>query len=188
MELGDYLQDYLTNWSQKITDEIRDNLVSKDVWFDQSSLAQSIQALPVERVEGGYMVRITMADYGKFVDEGRKPTKQGARSLGTTVQRRLAGGDGWIARRGVPVPLSIMVNVKTKSGIKKRMHRFKNIQEANRSLSFAISKKIHSNGFVSKGYGFYSEVVNDFALLELSETLTKNLGQEIEATIVTDTE
>ena len=49
----DLVTDFLTEWSQGVTDQIRDNLVAKDKWFDQSTLAQSIIALPVEAVNGG---------------------------------------------------------------------------------------------------------------------------------------
>lgn len=178
-KLEDYIFDYLTTWSQNVTDEIRSNLVSKDAWFDQSTLAQSIQALPVEVTTDGYIIRIEMNDYGHFVDKGRKPTKQGTRSTGISVQRRLTGGDGWIARRRLPVPLQIEIKKNGKSYIRK----FKNINDANRSLSFAISKKIHKDGYISKGYGFYSEVVNDSLLAELSDKLIPLLGEQIEVVL-----
>lgn len=183
MAESDFIFDHLTKWAQGVTDQIRENLESKDGYFSTSSLAQSIVALPVEKVADGYVLRIEMADYGKFVDEGRGPTKTKTASINGTVQRKLMGADGWIARRGIPPPM--VIQIKRKDG-KVQTKRFKNINEANRSLSFAIANKIHKHGYKSKGHGFYSEVVNDNLLNQLSEELAPIAGEMFEVSIINE--
>lgn len=190
MAESDFIFDHLTKWAQGVTDQIRENLESKDGYFSTSSLAQSIVALPVEKVADGYVLRIQMEDYGKFVDEGRGVTKKKTASINGTVQSKLHGADGWIAKREMPLKLEVQVKkngtpVFNKDG-KPRMQRFENINEANRSLSFAIASKIHKHGYKSKGYGFYSEVVNDNLLNQLSEELAPIAGEMFEVSIINE--
>lgn len=187
-DLNEVLKKGLDVWATEFTREIRANLVSKDAWFDESTLAESITVLPVKETADGYLIRIQMPDYARYVDQGRQPTRNRSRSLGLTVQKRLTGGEGWISHRGLPVPMVIEIKkngqpVLNKDG-SKRVKRFKNINEANRSLSFAISQKIHKHGYKSKGYGFYSEIFNDGALTELSKRLEPLLGEQIEVQLI----
>jgi len=184
-DLNEVFQDQLTVWATGLSEEIRANLVSKDAWFDQSTLAQSIHVMPTEITATGFLVRIVMPEYAQFVDKGRGATKNRARSISGTVQRKLEGASGWIARRAIPPPMVIQVKRKNSNGeVKTYTKRFKNINEANRSLSFAISQKIHKHGYKSKGYGFYSEIFNDGALTELSKRLEPLLGEQIEVQLI----
>lgn len=170
------IEDYLTEWAQTVTDQIRQNLVNKDKWFDQSTLAQSIVALPVEQVSGGYLIKIEMNDYGKFVDEGR-----GKGSVGREGMLRL---QEWVSRRGIPTPLHIKVAVKTKRGIKMYNRNFKNTIESRNAIAWGAAMNIKKRGYVSKGKGFYSEIVNDDLLNELSASLGSKYGEIFEAEIV----
>lgn len=184
-DLNEVLKKGLDVWATEFTAEIRANLVSKDAWFDQSTLAESIDVLPVKETADGYLIRIQMPDYARYVDQGRQPTRNRSRSLGLTVQKRLTGGEGWISHRGLPIPMVIQVKRKNSKGeVKTYTKRFRNINEANRSLSFAISQKIHKHGYKSKGYGFYSEIFNDGALTELSKRLEPLLGEQIEVQLI----
>lgn len=184
-DLNEVLKKGLDVWATELTAEIRANLVSKDAWFDQSTLAESIDVLPVKETADGYLIRIQMPDYARYVDQGRQPTRNRSRSLGLTVQKRLTGGEGWISHRGLPIPMVIQVKRKNSKGeVKTYTKRFRNINEANRSLSFAISQKIHKHGYKSKGYGFYSEIFNDGALTELSKRLEPLLGEQIEVQLI----
>jgi hypothetical protein len=165
--------DFLQQWAQKLTDEIRDNLVSKDTWFDRSQLAQSIVALPVETTSGGFVVKIGMADYGQFVDEGRD---------GSDRMPPIEPIEDWITRRGIPTPLVLKIQRKSKMITR----RFANTLEARRSMAFGIANKIQERGFFSKGYGFYSEVITEQNLTKLSESLAERFGEEYVAEIVED--
>ena len=184
-DFNEVLKKGLDVWATEFTAEIRANLVSKDAWFDQSTLAQSIHVMPTEVTATGFLVRIVMPEYAQFVDKGRGATKSKSRSIIGTVQRKLEGANGWIARRGIPPPMVIQVKRKNSKGeVKTYTKRFKNINEANRSLSFAISHSIHKHGYKSKGYGFYSEIFNDGALTELSKRLEPLLGEQIEVQLI----
>ena len=176
MESKELITDFLTEWSQLVTNQIRENLVSKDNWFDQSTLAQSIVALPVEVSNGGYTIKIEMNDYGYWVDQGRKK--------GSVSREGFASIEEWISKRAIPTPLHIKIKVKTKKGIKFYNRNFKNTLESRRSIAFAVTHSIKKKGYVSKGKGFYSEIVNNDLLEELAVSLGSKYGQLFEAEIV----
>lgn len=187
MSLDDAIQDKLTIWANSLTEKLRENLVRKDAWYDQSTLAQSIVAKPVEVTADGFKVSIEMPDYAEYVDKGRGPTKQSKRLGGQTVQRRLQGPSGWIARRRIPPPMQIEIKrTNAKGEVKTYVKKFKNVNEANRSLSFAMSRKIHKQGYVSKGEGFYSEIFNDTTLTDLGKQLIPVLGEQVVVTLLND--
>jgi hypothetical protein len=168
----------IEKWANNLTKQIRDNLVSKDAKFDRSTLAQSIVAMPIEVTEDGFRVFIVMNDYGEFVDKGRGASHS---SEGGKVRSGLAGASGWIARYdgkgGFNLKMTRVVNVKKANGsIVQRTVKYKNKIAANKAASFAIASKIHKYGYKSKGYGFWSEVVNDNILEGLSSDLLKVTG------------
>lgn len=171
----DLVTDFLTEWSQGVTDQIRDNLVAKDKWFDQSTLAQSIIALPVEAVNGGYMITIEMNDYGYWVDKGRNSSSK---------MPPIEPIKDWVTKRAIPTPLKIRVAVKTKRGIKMVNRNFKNTIEARDSIAWGVAIAVKRRGYISKGQGFYSEIVNDDMLQELAVSLGAKYGQLFEAQIV----
>ncbi len=61
---------------------------------------------------------------------------------------------------------------------------FKNTLQWRDSLSYAISSKIHKEGFVAKGKGFFSEVWNEDAINELLQTLLTKSGEVFVAEIL----
>ena len=172
----DTVTDFLTEWAQGVSDQIRQSLVDKDAWFDQSTLAQSIVAMPVEITSEGYSIRITMNDYGKFVDEGR-----GKGSVGREGMLRL---QEWVSKRGIPTPLHIKVRVKTKRGIKLYNRNFRNTIESRNAIAWGAAMNIKKRGYISKGKGFYSEVINSSLITELTQSLGAKYGQMFEAEIV----
>lgn len=172
----DIVSDHLTEWANGVANLIRENLVSKDTWFDQSTLAQSIVALPTEITSEGYVIKIVMNDYGKFVDEGR-----GKGSVGREGMLRL---QEWVSRRGIPTPLRIKVKVKTKRGIKLYNRNFKNTIESRNAIAWGAAMNIKKRGYISKGKGFFSEVVNGDLLTELTASLGEKYGQMFEAEII----
>jgi hypothetical protein len=171
----DLVTDFLTEWSQSVMNQIRDNLVSKDQWFDQSTLAESINVLPVEAVNGGYMITIEMNDYGYWVDKGRKNSSK---------MPPIQPIKDWVTKRAIPTPLKIRVAVKTKRGIKMVNRNFKNTIEARDSIAWGVAIAVKRRGYISKGQGFYSEIVNDDMLQELAVSLGAKYGQLFEAQIV----
>lgn len=166
-----FIYDYLTKWGQTLIDSIRDNLVSKDSWYDQSRLAQGISIAPVEVTNEGYTLVLLMPDYYTFVDSGRK---------GSSKLPPLEPIEDWISRRGIRVEL--VKKVKTKSGsFYKRT--FRNSLEWRNSVAWGIRKTVAKHGYISKGHGFYSEIVNDELINELVQTLLTNSGEVFTAQI-----
>ena len=189
-ETDEYVTDYLTQWATGLSQRIRQNLVSKDQWFDQSTLAQSIIVMPVEVIPDGYKVTIQMPDYAQFVDQGRGSTGYGPHiNTGETLRGKLAGADGWMARRRLNIPLTrTLSRVNKKGETKTRTIKYENIEAASKALSFAISKSIHKKGYKSKGHGFYSEIFNEDELQDLSIALAPVIGEAVDVTILTDVE
>lgn len=185
IDVNEAISDHLSKWATTLSEEIRANLESKDAWYKDSVLAYSIAVLPTQITATGFLVRIQMPEYAQYVDKGRGATRSGSRSINGSLQRRLEGGAGWISHRGIPPPMVIQVKRKNKKGEEKTYtKRFKSINEANRSLSFAISRSIHKHGYKSKGYGFYSEVFTEQTLNELSAQLAPIIGEELEVTLI----
>lgn len=170
--------DFLQVWAQDITEKIRENLVAKDSWFDRSQLAQSIVALPVETTSEGYVLKIQMAEYGQFVDEGRGASEKGLISPVEKIE-------DWITRRGINVPVTVTLRRKNSQGVMRKITRnYVNKMESRRSMAFAIATKHKDKGFTSKGLGFYSEIINDNTLNKLTETLADEFGESFIAEIV----
>lgn len=170
---SDVLTDSLSELSQEIANAIHASLVGKDKWYEFSSLAQSITALPVESTGDGWRLQIEMNDYYEWIDKGRGATEGGGNGA---VKKSLEGMQGWIAKRGIPLQLNVTVKRKTKHGIKTYNRKLTKAQ-ANRSLAFLISRKIHKHGYKAKGYHFLQDVLNGDMLQDINIRLTKALGE-----------
>lgn len=170
--MAEEIEGHLETWAQLMVEQIRENLVSKDAWFDRSNLAQSIVALPVEQRDGGYVLTIQMAGYAEYVDQGRGKSERGLISPVESIE-------DWISRRGIATPLVVKITRNGKSFNRK----YKNTLESRRSIAFAIANKHKDHGFVSKGLGFYSEIIDGSALLDLSEQLADKFGDKFIAEI-----
>lgn len=167
-------EEYLQVWAQDVTDKIRDNLVSKDAWFDRSTLAQSIEALPVEKISGGYAIKIQMNDYGEYIDSGRGASETGLISPIEKIE-------DWITRRGIAIVIKPKTKRRSTSKLKSRLSP---ILAARRSFAFAIANTHKDEGFKSKGFGFYSEIITDESLEKLAEGLADKFGGLYEAEIL----
>lgn len=164
----DFAFDYLTEWGQTMVDAIRNNLVSKDSWYDDSGLARGITILPVETNSEGYTLTIQVPDYAQFVDKGRRAGKKPP----------LDPIENWITARSIKLELKRTFISKNKKGISKPITRtFKNIMDARRSMAFGIQRNIGLHGTKPKGMGFYSEVMNDDAINELIQSLATKAGE-----------
>lgn len=148
--MSESIAEILTQFGQDLVDSMRDSMIAAGV-DEGSNLVASVD-YSVKFFGAEYVFTLTMDSYGRFVDEGRKPTRIGAGSRGKTLQQRLSGANGWIARRGIPVPLTVQMKRKTKDGFKTYTKKFKSRAEANTSLSWAISKKIHKQGYRPKPF------------------------------------
>lgn len=108
-------------------------------------------------------IQLVLPEYYSATDTGRKPTTSG----GSGALRKALAFDtgkagGWIAQRKL-VPSSgmeIKGKYKLKDGTVKTYTRKLTAAQANKALSFAISKKIHENGF--EGTRWFSKHLKKF--------------------------
>lgn len=100
--------------------------------------------------------RLSLADYYRQVDEGRGPTTAGGSGQ---VKNEI---EKWINNRGiVPKPSTLT-----------------GITPTRKQLAFLISRKIHREGF--KGNQFYSKVINQNTLDELSTKVAEAFGKDVQ--------
>lgn len=106
---------------------------------------------------------LELPDYYEATDKGRKPTSGGGNgAVRKALVYQSSSLRGWIAAKNL-VPSSGMefkYKRKLASGEIKTYTRKLNAKQANRALSFMISKKIHEKGF--KGTGWFSSKLKDF--------------------------
>jgi hypothetical protein len=94
----------LGEFAKKVVEDSQKNL---DKGSNASmSLRQSITPLPVKEVGGGYMVEIEMNDYWKFVNEGVRGAKSGAKAQGSPFQYKTKmpprqSIEEWITNKGI---------------------------------------------------------------------------------------
>lgn len=172
----DFVQDEITEWAQTLVNAIRNNLVRKDEWYDDSELAQSITP-KVTATPDGYQVVIEMNNYWEYIDKGRKGTRN--KSGTGSVRKNLLL---WISKRAFPLPL-VRTYTDKKTG-KQRTQRFKDTLQARDAFAYAAAANIHKKGFVAKGKGFFSEVWNEDSINELLQTLLTKSGEVFVAEIL----
>ena len=95
---------------------------------------------------------------------------------------KLSGAGGWIDRRGIK--LDLVRKVYNKDTKKYYTRRYKSTAEANRSFAFGAARNIHKRGFIARGRGFWSEIVNESALTELTQMIATNYGEVFAAEII----
>lgn len=106
---------------------------------------------------------LELPEYYSATDTGRKPTSAGGNgAVRKALVYQSSSLRGWIAAKGL-VPSSGMefkYKRKLTDGTVKTYTRKLDAKQANRALSFMISKKIHEKGF--KGTGWFSSKLKDF--------------------------
>lgn len=97
---------------------------------------------------GSTIIRLVANDYAKFIDEGRLPTSRGGSGKKPGVVRTEM--EAWVRRN--------------RFKLNSRRGQFKGLKDYQvRSLAFAISQKIHNEGFQSAAKGF---LTNAFKTIE----------------------
>lgn len=165
---GRTLADLMLAWGKITQGNLRESLTSSPPrgkntrpGYASGSLFQSLgnaENTTVDERSNEVVLKISMAESYQWVDEGRAPTRN---SGDGALRRNLEGLTGWISAKGIQVG-----NVPGKTR-----------EEVNRSLAYAIAKKIHAKGF--PGTGFFSKVINDQTFEELGEYLGEALGEQI---------
>ena len=161
------LSDLLEDFGNEIIKALQNNLDSKGI-NASSNLRQSID-FTVKILGDNYRFQLSLEDYYKWVDKGRK--------TGRMPPDKFSGLKGWISHKGIKPPMEYNVKVKTKKGIVVKRRRFKDIIQANKSLSFLIRRKIGMKG--TKATNFYSDVINAGSLNKLKADISKALKRDV---------
>ena len=108
---------------------------------------------------------LELPEYYIYTDDKRNPTKSPGSKPGavrSALVYQSSSLRGWIAAKGLVKSSGMEFKYKRKlaDGTVKTYTRKLNAKEANRALSFMISKKIHEKGF--KGTKWFSSKLNDF--------------------------
>ncbi len=161
---GDLLSDLVHGWTEYTTERLKDSLLkSKRPGNNTSgrasmSLYQSLDAARTRKMGNEVRGAINANDYYQWVDGGRGRTRGGGDG---SLYRALVGEGGWISEKGVDLS---QVPGKTRA-------------DKNRSLAFAIARKIHAKGY--GGNQFFFIVINQQTFDEFSEYLGQAMGQQI---------
>jgi hypothetical protein len=133
------------------------------------SLRQSIKPLPVQEIGGGYMVEIEMNDYWKFVNEGVRGAKSGAKAQGSPFQYKTKmpprqAIEEWITNKGIAVGGT-------------RGNRF----EARASLAGVIQRRIYNFG--TPRTLFFDKALPESLIKALTEDVAEAFGKSISISI-----
>lgn len=148
--LSDFMEHLKKNFIADGHETRNSNLIQSLGTDDEGNLPWTIT-----KENGVISIKIWLPDYYQYTDTGRLPTKKGGNGQ---VQKSLgfgSGGSGWIASKKL-VPASGMNFTQKwtlKDGTVKSKVIHKTSKEANKILSFLISRKIHKEGFRNRKTG-----------------------------------
>lgn len=169
--LLDRLHEELAEWAVEQGDAMQASLArhqhtdtagAGSLWQAAGVTPESVQ----QESAFGFRIEITLPDYYAALNTGRSPTRNGS-SGGMTLRQSLAGPTGWLARsiKGVRLMQSFMA----RTGIK-------DPKQANKTLAFLVSRKIHRNGY--QGSHWFDEVWGGDPLPDNSPPV-KELGRRL---------
>lgn len=153
----------LQNIGDRLVREARINL-DKSRKKDTGSLRKS---LDYEILDSSDKIEVALiaADYAKYIDKGRGPSRGAGKESGGALRRSL---EGWVRRN--------------RYRLKGRRGEFGALKDYQvKSLAFIISQKIHNVGFV--GVEFISDAfktTEQYITNTLSESYKKDIQKEIE--------
>lgn len=108
--------------------------------------------------------QLIMPEYAEQRDKGRKPTSGGGNGAVRENLKR------WVERKGFYAKTEMYQRSNAAASVKK--------ERTINSLAYLISRKIHREGY--KGNHFYSDVINDGRV----EQLTKDLADMIKKDVI----
>jgi len=158
-------REIIASFEQRFIDALQDSLVKYDK-ATPGSLWQSVKA--TTKIYGQKItLEISMEDYWKWVDEGRK-----AGSKQPPIEPILK----FIRNRGITPKL-----IAKNKGLKKSKRKVINKEAQYRSLAFIIARGIKKHGI--KPTHFATEVMEGNLLKEFKADITKAVGRNIKIEI-----
>jgi hypothetical protein len=185
--------DVLNKYGQDLSVALRENLI-KNKNFATGGLADSIHFRVVVLPQSASF-ELYMADYWKYVDAGRGPTKGAKGGNGFISEKKLMQLDWsnktlrgklltWINRKGLTQSLA---HGKGKNPSAGKVSTLTDLV-ATRMMAFRMSRKIHRSGYVGKGF-FTNAMKGGEAgdIKQLERELAAILGNKIRVTLIETT-
>lgn len=167
--ISELLYDFGEETIRLLTDSIE-----KEKAVASRNLRQSI-TYDVKILGSEFTFILSMADYWRWVDEGRGPSRAKGR-MGKSLQDAIYE---WIPKKGFALRAKAK---KLSKKIRKKKTISQIIDRERKSLAFLIARKIHKKGF--KGRKFYSKIVNDKYILNFQSKLREALRRDVEIQLV----
>lgn len=176
MALGDEIDKILADFADKTVNDVRANLDAVVTYGGQSSkLSNNIKYIPPRNLNGAIVLQITMPEYGFVLDKGR--------GAGNVSKEGIASIEKWIVRRGLKPKMSEAKTKMSKDRKVSKPIKTQNREKAVKQFAFAIARKIQKKGHDPKykdpKLGFWSKVINDGRLDELTARISEVLKTEV---------
>jgi hypothetical protein len=176
MALGDEIDKILADFAEKTINDVRANLDEVVNYGGQSSkLSKNVTYIPPRNVNGAIVLQVTMPEYGFILDKGR--------GAGNVSKEGIASIEKWIVRRGLKPKMSEARTKMSKDRKVAKPIKTQNREKAVKQFAFAIARKIqkkgHSQPYKDNKLGFWSKVINDGRLDELTARISEVLKTEV---------
>lgn len=176
MALGDEIDKILVEFGESTVNDVRANLDAAVSYGGQASrLSAKINYIPPRNLNGAIVLQVTMPTYGFILDQGRGP--------GNVSQEGIASIEKWIVRRGLKPKMSEARTKMSKDRKVAKPIKTQNREKAVKQFAFAIARKIqkkgHSQPYKDQKLGFWSKVINDGRLDELTKRISEVLKTEV---------
>jgi hypothetical protein len=176
MALGDEIDKILVEFGESTVNDVRANLDAAVSYGGQASrLSAKINYTPPRNVNGAIVLQVSMPEYGYILDKGR--------GAGNVSKEGIASIEKWIVRRGLKPKMSKANTLTSKNRKAPKQTKDANREKAVRQFAFAIAKKIqkkgHSQPYKDNKLGFWSKVINDGRLEELTARISEVLKTEV---------
>ncbi len=176
MALGDEIDKILVEFGESTVNDVRANLDAAVSYGGQASrLSAKINYTPPRNVNGAIVLQVSMPTYGYILDAGRGP--------GNVSKEGIASIEKWIVRRGLKPKMSEARTKMSKDRKVSKPIKTQNREKAVKQFAFAIARKIqkqgHAQPYKDKKLGFWSKVINDGRLDELTARISEVLKTEV---------
>jgi hypothetical protein len=177
MALGDEIDKILADFAEKTINDVRTNLDAVVNYGGQmSKLSKNVTYIPPRNVNGAIVLQVTMPTYGFILDKGRGAGGEISRDEITSLEK-------WIVRRGLKPKMSEARTKMSKDRKVAKPIKTQNREKAVKQFAFAIARKIqkqgHSQPYKDTKLGFWSKVINDGRLDELTQRISEVLKTEV---------
>ena len=176
MALGDEIDKILVEFGESTVNDVRANLDAAVSYGGQASrLSAKINYTPPRNINGAIVLQVSMPTYGFILDQGR--------GAGNVSKEGLESIEKWIVRRGLKPKMSEVRQKFAKDRKADKQKKTQNREKAVKQFAYAIARKIqkegHAQPYKDKKLGFWSKVINDGRLEELTARISEVLKTEV---------